>query len=364
MGEAVGGVIELGYLTDGEYRRVRPFVRVLGQKKPFKLPGDDDTIHKMQEDYLDIIDYIFKRCSGSGYAEKVMIEEMHNIALVIKGYCSKHEMDVWEEKWHDYHIRMFNHILKKGLKYNKAIIAKLLVESELPDILSMCISQVDPSYESDISLISEYLNDSAISEINKHMLCFMTSRVIKAVKKEAVINIERLNEDELITAIKVQYYDGDDKVKVNRRLVRLISNMQGNCDLKDKYDHIVKDVINLHIGNMLPITMYSGLIEYHILYRLLYHPGDIDYTSIDLNAFVNAKSRKIIDNAIKYGKYVLYKRVRDEFRKDMGIKFCEAFKQILSNEQYKYLYDLELENRKKRIVRRRYKNSANNNKGV
>jgi hypothetical protein len=64
------------------------------------------------------------------------------------------------------------------------------------------------------------------------------------------------------------------------------------------------------------------------------------------------KSQRIIDNAIKYGSYVLYERVREEYRRDKRIKFCEAFRQILSIDIYKYIYDTEAEEKRKKLNRR------------
>ncbi len=335
------------YVGEDEQRNVRPLMELYVKNKQYMFPDDDKSIQNIQDDYLEKVHYIFYRCTKKGYAEKEMIEELHNIALVFRGYCSKDEQEIWKEKWNDYFIRFFDHILKCGLDHNRSVIATLLVESGLLEFLSLCISEIQ-TYEYEFGLISGYLEDASVSDVNKHMLCFMTSKVCPSVKEKVSINLEELSAEELIAAIRTQYYEGEDKLWVNRRLVSLLSEMDRADGKSDKYDLIVRDLINLHIGNMLPITMYRGLVEYHPLYKLLYHPDDIDYNSIDLNNFINIKSQRIIDNAIEHGGYILYKRIREKYRRDKRVKLFEAFRQILVLDRFKQLYDMDSSIKKKK----------------
>ena len=333
------------YKGGNEKRGIRALVEMYFKNKYFLFPDDNETLDKIKNDILLALVYSYIRCSESGYAEDEMIKELLHFALAILGYCSKNEREVWENELNDFYIMMFRHALELGMKYDHGIVVELLVKSGLLEMLSTCIDQLQP-YDYDQDLISGYLRDSSISDTDKRMLCFMTHKVCKSVKEMIKINIDELTEDELIIAIRTQYFEGDDKERVNRRLLDLLKDLSSREDMKDKYDSLIKDVINLHVEYTIPISLYSEYMKTHPLYRILYYPETVDYEELDLKVFVNVKSHKIIENAGKYGGYPLYKRIRDVYYKYMGIKFCEAFSQILRIEIYKYLYETERKSKK------------------
>jgi hypothetical protein len=89
------------------------------------------------------------------------------------------------------------------------------------------------------------------------------------------------------------------------------------------------------------------MVKDHVVYRLLYDPTSVDYKTLDLNTFINIKSRKIVDNALSYGGYTLYKRVRKEYEKNRDIILVEAFRRILEKKNYRQIYNEEREESKK-----------------
>ena len=335
------------YKGGDEKRGIRALVGLYFKNKYFLFPDDKETLEKIKKDILYAIIYSYIRCSEKGYAEEELIKEFHNIALVILGYCSKNDREVWENELNDFYIMLFRYVFEIGMEYDHGIVVKLLVNSGLLEILSLCIDQIQP-YEYDPELILGYLMDPSVSDTDKRMLSFMTHRVCRPVKDIAKINIEELSEDELTAAIRTQYFESDDRERVNRRLFDLLRNLSLREDMKDKYASFVKDVINLHVEYAIPISAYREYIKSHPLYKILYCPETVDYEKLDLKVFVNVKSQKIINNAVEYGKYPLYKRIRDAYYKDMGIKFCEAFNQILRIENYKYLYETDRKEKKNR----------------
>jgi hypothetical protein len=335
------------YKGGGEKRGIRALVKLHYKNKFFLFPDDSETLDKIKNDILLALEYSYRKCSEIGYAEEEMIKELHNVALVILGYCSKNDREVWENELNDFYIMMFRYALELGQKYDHGIVAELLVKSGLLEILSICIDQIQ-EYDYGPDLVSGYLKEDSISDTDKHMLCFMTYKVCKSVKDIVKINIEELSEEELIVAIRTQYFEWNDKDRVNRRLLILLKDLSTREDMKEKYDSLIKDVINLHVEYALPISMYSEYMKSHPLYKMLYNPETVDYEKLDLKVFVNVKSQKIIKNAVEYGGYSLYKRIRDAYYKDMGIKFCEALNQILRIENYKYLYETERKTKKNR----------------
>ena len=338
---------EFHYKEGDEKRGIRLLADLFSKNKFYLFPADELSLTLIKDDIIKVIDISFERCSKKGYVEEAMLEELHNVAMVINGYCQKDDGEIWKREFNDFYIMMLKYAFELGCNFDKGIVLKLLIESGLLEFLSICIEQIQ-EYEYDFHIISEYLNDTSISVTDKHILCFMISKVCKSIREEVDIDIEELLWGELIIAIRTQYYLWDDKEKVRNRLLGIIRDMSRNCIKKKEYDSLVKEVIKLHIGNMLPIARYSDYVEYHTLYKLLYYPDTIDYNLIDLNAFVNVKSQRIIDNAKRHGGYLLYKRVRDAYYRNMGIKRCEAFRQILNNETYRMIYETERKSRRAR----------------
>ncbi len=104
----------------------------------------------------------------------------------------------------------------------------------------------------------------------------------------------------------------------------------------------------LHIDNFIDIKPMEDMVRDHIVYKLLYHPETVDYKTMDLNAFINIRSRKIVDNAITYGGYPLYKRIRKEYEKNRKVKNIDAFRCILERENLRRRYNEEREELRQR----------------
>lgn len=324
-----------------ERRGIRRLVYLLYRDRICDFPTDEESLQKIMSDIMNFIDYSYRRTEEKGYVEAEMVEEFHNIALVLRGYCEIKYGDLWESVFSAFHKELFRYALEQGVKYNKGLIVKLLTQSEFILALSIYIFQYQ-AYEYDASLILDY---SDISDNDMNMLCFMTHQVCPNIKEKIRIDIKNLSVEDLLKGIATDYFV-DRKAEVNEHL-RLLLEKLDNENNRERYDSIVRDILMLHIDNYIDIKPIEDMVKDHVVYRLLYDPTSVDYKTLDLNTFINIKSRKIVDNALSYGGYTLYKRVRKEYEKNRDIILVEAFRRILEKKNYRQIYNEEREESKK-----------------
>ena len=324
------------YRTGNERRGIRSLVCLYYKDRVYEFPADKESLDRIMSDIMKTVDYCFKRTSEKGYVEPQMVEELHNIALVLRGYCEVKYGDLWNSVFNDFNKKLFRYVLEQGAKYDKRLTAKLLVRSELLQALSIYIYQFQ-NYECDINLILNY-NDISVEAKDRNMLCFMAYQVCHTLKDKYSVNMEELSVEELLTGIRT-YYFYDRKEETGRRIRELLSILKEDGTSGSQYDRLVRELFLLYEDKYINIRDFEDNIRQHILYKLMYHPGDIDYRLLDLNVFVNIKSRIMVDNAIKYGGYVLYKRVRQEYKRNKDIVYSEAFRQILDHEAFRRMYN-------------------------
>ena len=336
-----GKVVDFEYKGGDENRGIRPMVDLYCRNRIYMFPKDRTTIFRIRNDITDLIEVAYIRMTDNGYIERQMVEEFHNAALVFNGYCQVDDGEIWNEYFNDYYIMLFRYILELGNNYNKRLVARLLTESGLIGQISKCIYQLQ-GYHYEYDLFAGYLGDRSIEEKDRNMLCFMSYPVCESLKDEVSIDIMSLSSEEIITGIKNHFFtDSDSRRLAEQRLLSIMKKLKCSRYNRTEYDMLARKIINLHIDQLISLNTYSGYIEDHPLYMLLYRPEAVDYSHLPLSYLVDVKSQIIIDNAIEYGDYVLYRRVREKYLKDMRLKFGSAFKQILSIEKYKYLYGVE-----------------------
>lgn len=331
------------YKSDGERRGIRRMVELYCKDMIYEFPTDEESLRRIKEDIMDFIDYSFRRTDEKGYVEDEMVDEFHNIALVLRGYCEVKYGDLWKSVFNDFHKSLFSYALRQGVKYNKGLIVELLTKSEFLLALGIYIFQYQ-AYEYDSELILNY-KDISVEDKDINMLCFMTHQVCPTIKKEIKIDLNDLSVDDLLTGIETEYFrdkqeEAGDRIKYLLKLLRDENN-------KDRYDSIVRKILMLHIDKRIDIRSLKELVEDHIVYKLLYYPETVDYESIELKTFINIKSRDIVNNAVIYGGYCLFKRIMAEYRRNRDIIYVGAFREILSNETFRRIYNEEREEAKR-----------------
>ena len=323
------------YKTGNERRGIRSLMELYYRERTCDFPTDEETLQRIRGDIINFIDYSYGRTDKKGYVEDEMVEEFHNIAIVLREYCGVKYGDLWESVFNDFHKSLFSYTLKQGVKHNKGLVVELLTRSEFLLALDIFIYQYQ-AYECDSNLVLNY-ND--ISAEHKNRLCFMTHRVCPTIKKEVYIDINKLSVDDLLRGIETGFFH-DRKEEAGDRVRYHINVLKDEND-KERYDSIVRKIIMLHIDNLIDIKSLKDMIKHHIVYKLLYLPETVDYETIELKTFINIKSRDILNNAIAHGGYCLFKRVMTEYRRNQDIIYVEAFREILSNESFKRIYNEE-----------------------
>lgn len=313
-------------------RGIRSLVHLYYRNRIYDFPTDEESLYRIKSDIMNFIDYSYNRTEEKGCVEEEMVEEFHNIALVLRGYCGVKYGDLWESAFSDFHRELFRYVLEQGVKYNKGLIIKLLTQSEF--ILALCIYIFQyQEFEYEPDLILKY-NDISVEDMN--MLCFMTHRVCPNIKEKIKIEIRNLSAEELLKGISTDYF-ADRKKEINEHIRYLLQRLkqEGN---DDRFDSIVRDILMLHIDDYIDIGHIEDQVKDHIVYRLLYFPESVDYESVKLSTFINIKSQRIVDNALKYGGYTLFRRVRKAYEKNHDIKYVDAFRQILKHETFRQIY--------------------------
>ena len=316
-------------------RGIRSLVHLYYKDRIYDFPTDEESLRRIKTDIKDFIDYSYRRTEDIGYVENEMVEEFHNIALVLRGYCEVKYGDLWASVFSGFHKELFRYALEQGVKYNKGLIVKLLTQSEFILALSIYIFQYQ-AYEYDSGLILKY-NDISVEDMN--MLCFMTHQVCPNIRKKIKIDMKNLSAEDLLRGIGTDYFI-DRKEEVNDRIRFHLNRLKNDGD-KGRYDSIVRDILMLHIDNYIDLAPIEDLVKDHIVYRLLYQPESVDYGSVELNTFINIKSQKIVDNAICHGGYKLFRRVRKEYEKNKDIRYVDAFRQILEHDIFRRIYNEE-----------------------
>ena len=321
----------------GERRGIRSLVQLIFEGRICDFPTDKRSLDRIKSDIMDFIDYSYPRTEEKGYVEEAMIEEFHNIAIVLRAYCEVKYGDLWESVFSDFHKELFRYALEQGVKYNKGLIIKLLTQSEFILALSIYIFQYQ-AYEYDSNLILDY---SDIPTTDMSMLCFMTHQVCPNIKEKIRIDIKKLSVEELVKGIETNYFT-DRKEEVTDR-IRLLLGRLYHDNNRERYDSIVRDIMMLHIDDYIDLRPMEDMVRDHIVYKLLYHPETVDYEAMDLNTFINIRSRKIVENAITHGGYPLYKRIRREYERNRNVKNIDAFRCILEREDLRRRYYEERE---------------------
>lgn len=323
----------------GERRGIRSLVYLYYRNRIYDFPTDKESLDHILSDIMNAVNYCYRRIEERGYVEDEMVEEFHNIAIVLRGYCEVKYGELWDTVFSDFHRELFRYALEQGVKYNKGLIVKLLTQSEFILALSIYIFQYQ-AYEYDSNLILNY-NDISVDDKDINMLMFMTHLVCPGIKEKIKIDIMNLSAEDLIRGIGTEYFVGRKEEIYGR--IKLLLEKIGND--KDRYDSVVRDILMLYIDNLIDIKPFEDLVKDHIVYRLLYCPESVDYVSIELNTFINIRSGRIVDNAIAFGGYTLFKRVRKEYEKNEDIKYVDAFDRILKVDSFRRRYNEEKEAR-------------------
>lgn len=319
----------------GERRKFRGLLELYLRDRICDFPTDKESLWLLKENIMNFIDYCYLRTDEKGSVEDEMVEELHNIALILRGYYEVDKGEQWKSDFNDFHKSLFSYALKQGLKHNKGLVAELLTRSEFLHALDIYIFQYQ-EYEFNPDLVLDY-NDISIE--SRNMLCFMTHRVCPTIKKEIKIDLNDLSVDDLLTGIKTGYFT-DKKEEAGNRL-RYFLNVLKEEDDKERYDNIVRKILMLYIDYLIDISSLVDLIKDHVVYKLLYCPETVDYETIELKTFINIKSRIILNNAIDHGGYCLFKRLLEEYNKNRDIIYIEAFSEILNNEKLRRMYKEE-----------------------
>lgn len=329
---------ELLFYKNGEERRVIRVLSKLYQKnKPFMFPRDIKSVSFVMYIIYDLIAYGYKRITEKNYVDKEMLDEFRNVSIVITGYCSVDEGRLWYEELNDFFISLFKYALLKGISYNKELVMELLIDSGLLKTLCLTIDAVQ-AYEYDLLLFDEYINDPSVKTKYKNMLCFISYRVCKSIIDKTDYDIDTLESQELIEGLESGFFK-EGRKKAECRLVSILKMKKETSPAE--YYELGKNIIYLqpHIS----LNSFKGIIESHPIYMIMHTPEKVDYSEISLICIKDLRKQDMIDKAKKHGGYILYRRVRGQYRRDKRVKFFSPFKAILDNESYKYIYDCEME---------------------
>ena len=163
-----------------ERRRFRPYVKLFFKELIDDFPTEKKAMSKIKADIIDFIIYCYKRISDKGYVEEEMVEEMQNIAIILRAYCEVEDGRLWSE-FYLFYIRFLEYLLREGQKYDKNLVIELLARSGILTSLSKYILQYK-SYIFDINLILNYF-DISVETRNINMLSFMTNQICSQVKE-------------------------------------------------------------------------------------------------------------------------------------------------------------------------------------
>jgi hypothetical protein len=266
--------------------------------------------------------------------EDNMIEEFHNIALILRAYCEVENGKLWDSDFNDFNIRYFEYLLRLGIKFDKNLVARLLTQSEILNALGIYIIQYQ-DYKYDINLILDYYDISVEAE-NKNMLCLMTHQVCPRIKSIIDLKIKDLTVEELETGIRSGYFSGREE-EVNLHIKKKLKYLK----VKDKksFNELRKRIIKLHImEDINDISLYRNYLKDHDLYKLKYHPELIDYNVYDINNFIGIVNIYVLNDVIKYGGYDFYKRIYAISKKQRDIKHTYILGHILANERFRRIH--------------------------
>ena len=85
----------------------------------------------------------------------------------------------------------------------------------------------------------------------------------------------------------------------------------------------------------LDISYFKDLLEDHVLYALLYHPREVDFTNIKLDFFIGLVNVNILENVIKYGGYDFYQRIKAAKKRNKELGDVYIFKKVLTHDDFK-----------------------------
>ena len=252
-----------------------------------------------------------------------MVNELQNIGSVLRAYCEIEDGEYWNE-FYTFDISYLEYLLKEGLKYDKNLIIELFLKSGIITSLSIYIIQYE-TCTFDINLILDY-NDTSVETKNLNMLMFMTNQLCSRIKEIRKIEIRDLSMFELEYAIRFGYFN--DKRKELGEYIRELLLSKREED-KKAYEELRTSFLRLYIMEELDISYFKDLLEDHVLYALLYHPREVDFTKIKLDFFIGLVNVNILENVIKYGGYDFYQRIKAAKKRNKELGDVYIFKNAL-----------------------------------
>ena len=312
------------YKSGGEKRVVRSLTDLYRHKRICDFPTDPDTLHSIMLDIINSVHYCYKRTDDKGRIEYEMIDELNNIAFVVRGYQQIKDGNLTC----GFNKELFEFLLLHGMNYDKGQIIRMLIKSRLLAMLSICIQNRE-KFTFSPKLLSGYYNDPDISLSDKNLLYMMTHRVCIPQKSDYELNIEKLTVDEMITGIKYGILDGS-KEKLYGSIKEEVHLLGKDPDKEDDYKEIVSNIMILNDLGALPIEPFRESVKWHIMYKAKYTPETIDYAGMDLDILPLISSLNTAGNLKKNGGFLLYERVKERCKKDPGFAACTACETILN----------------------------------
>ncbi|MCR4806360.1 MAG: hypothetical protein K5857_01665 [Lachnospiraceae bacterium] len=322
------------YRAFGERRGFRPLADNLYKNDLIDdFPTDRRSLAMIKSDIIGFTEYAYRRISEKGYVEEEMIEELHNIAIVLKAYCEVKHGELWDSDFNTFNIRFFEYLLKTGLKYDKNLVAEALTKSGILNALSTFIIQYK-NHIFDSSLVLNYY-DISVEVKNRNMLCFMTYQVSPRIKDIIDIRIEDLTIQELEDGIRSGFFN-DIREEVRTYLKELL--LYKSIHDKKGYEDLRTRILKLHLMEYIEISGFEDMLSDHCLYRLKYHPDKIDYAHFPLGLLCGLINVNILKDVVRYGGYDFFLRISELYETNRKVRYSYITANILRNERFRRIY--------------------------
>ncbi len=311
------------YKSGGEQRGVRCLKVLCINDRLDDIPTDTETLNLINRDILNTISYCFLSTREHMMDEREIINELDNVATVIKGFFRIDEGRLT----YDFNKILFRYLIIHGNNYKKEDIVRLLTGSRLLSILSTCICNVGEFYF-ERGLMYAYYNDPHIRMRDKDKLYLMTCSVCEPEGSVYNFRQERLTYEDTIFGIYNGRINGHDK-EVAQRLRKALEESD-----KDTYIRIRDKIVSLYETGLIDEEGLKEYMEDSMVYTLIKAPDTVDYEKLDLDILRKVRSVRTITRMMKYGGYDLFYRVRRKYRREPEIMNYDVYRMILLDRRY------------------------------